>query len=107
MKSIQSNAYGKENTTNLEIKNIKNEIKEEIINNYNFITYGINDGINENNKYTIGINIDFNNENDANNLYNYIKQKYKEYSNLLEYARIRIYSSEIDKLPELGNVWTL
>lgn len=107
MKSIQSNSYGKEETTSEQIKTIKNEIKNEVINNYSSITYAINDGINENNKFTIGINIDFENETDATNLNNWLIQKYEENSSILEFARIRMYNSNTSQLPELGNIWTL
>ena len=107
---IQSNALSNESATEQEIKDIKNEIKEEA-SGYSTHFCEINDGQTEDGRFTIGVNVDFNSATDANTFHNWLKTKYQNNSDKLETARTRIHdcyhAADQNQPCMLGDVWEM
>lgn len=107
---LQSNTYSKDSATEQEIKDIKNEIKNNL-SGYTLHSYECNDGIDEEGRYTIGIDADFDNPTEANEFNLWLRSKYNENIDKLGYARIRVHdcyhAADMNQPCMIGDVWTL
>jgi hypothetical protein len=107
---VQSNSYSSSGATEQEIKDIKNEIAQQLT-GYTTHFAECNDGINEEGRYTIGVNVDFNISSEANEFNGWLKQKYENNSSKFDYARTRVHdcmhAADQNQPCMIGDVWRL